>query len=124
MVDMTIGKNTNMLPANVAHRVRGEIDVRLVGNEYNLHARRRVVPVAYLRTLREELLDAEARSGTAAILVRFAVVARIQFKYMTHKVRAMVLRRPSEPVPAKIRDRFPKCVAECHISPLWADTVC
>jgi len=100
-----------VLPRNVTHRVRGEIDVRLVGHEHNLQALRRVVPVAYLRALPEEFLDANTRSRVAAILVRFAVVARIQFKHMTDKVRAMVLRRPSELVLAKIRDRFVKRIA-------------
>ena len=95
-----------MLLGNVTHRVRSEIDVRLVGNEHNLHALRRVVPVAYLRTLREELVNAETRSGMAAILVRFAVVAGIQFKHMTYEVRAMVLRGSRELVQAKIRDRL------------------
>jgi hypothetical protein len=44
----------------------------------------------------------------AAILVRFAVVTRIQSKYVTDKMSAMVLRRSSEAVLAKIRDRFVK----------------
>ena len=100
-----------MLLGYVAHRVHGEIDVRLVGNEDDLHALRRIVPVAYLRTLRKELLDAETRSLMAAILMRLAVVTRIQFQHMTNKVRAMVLLRSSEVVPAKIRDCFIECFA-------------
>ena len=87
MVNITIGKNANMFLGDVTHRVRDEIDVRLVGNEDNLHALRRVGPVAYLWTLREEFLNAKAGSMMATVLVRFAVVARIQFKHMTYKVR-------------------------------------
>src|SRR5688572_21378873 len=50
----------------------------------------------------------------AAILVRFAVVARIQFQHVTYIVGAMVFPGAVEIVLAEIRDRFVNGFTEFH----------
>ena len=59
-------------------------------------------------------MNAQTRPWLTTILVRLAVVTGVECKYVTNKVRAMVLQSPGKIVAAKIRDRLLKGVAKFH----------
>jgi len=115
VVDVLAVIDADVLFRHVAHGLRGERDVRLVGDEYEDLTRPgpRVEP-PNLGALRKHLVNADIRALLRASRQLLARHVELETQVVRHEVRAVIDRGIRVPIGAQIRDSLTELAFKAH----------